>query len=262
MGNYITGTAFCSISSGTANAANSSFPLSNAINSVVTPFRPFKTSTAAGTANDVVIDFGATQVLSAIVLDRCNVGTVLVAGNATNSWTSPSFSGTISVTQDTLDGRYKTYADMTGGAFYSTGYRYCRLRPAGTVTLYGGTVWEVGTFAFLGTVTTWDSNAGFPYGRQFMQAVDRGAKLGGGGEPAALGNGYCQLLLASEAMGTAMQSTLDALMRVGEHQPIVFTPNQGSSAEVYICHRVGVVRIDKAGPAHITLNGVVLEEYV
>ena len=63
-------------------------------------------------------------------------------------------------------------------------------------------------------------------------------------------------------MGTAMQPTMDALMRAGQHQPIVFWQNQGSSAEVYICRRVGTVRVDKAGPAHITFSGVVLEECV
>lgn len=265
MGNYITGTAFATIASGTAATANSSFPLSNAINSITKPHRPYKSTSAAGTAQDIVIDFGATQTLAGIIFDRCNVGTVYVQGHATNSWSSPSFTGTALITQDTLDGRYKAYVDMTtngGGGFSATGYRYCRLRPAGTATLYGGTVWEIGSLAFLTAATTWDSNAGFPYGRTFLQATDPGAKTGGGGEPAALGNPYCQITLASEAMGTAMQPTMDALMRAGQHQPIVFWQNQGSSAEVYICRRVGVVRVDKAGPQHITFSGVVLEECV
>ena len=52
-----------------------------------------------------------------------------------------------------------------------------RLRPAGTVTLYGGTVWELGGLACVTSMTTWSDNAGFPYGRTFLQSFDPGAKM-------------------------------------------------------------------------------------
>ena len=260
MGAYTTGTAFVSATV-TATTEDALWPAANVL-SVTRPHRVFKSTAAAGTAQALVFDFGATTSLDAIVIDRTNVaGSVIIEGNATNSWASPSYGATVAVGQDGLDGRYKLYHDVV--ATWVTGYRYCRIRPAGTATNYGGTVWEVGSVGFAGTVTAWSVNMGFPYRRTFLRATDDGQRVGGGAEPSALGNNYCRLTLSTNTMPSAdMQTTMDGLIRAGRHQPLLFFPNQGSTAEVYICHRVAEVGVDVNGVGAIEIAAIALEEYV
>jgi hypothetical protein len=261
MGNFVTVTSFLSVS-GTAATAATNFPVSNALTAITKPYTVFKTTGAAGTAQDIVVDFGAAQSLETIIVDRSNAGSVIIQGNATNSWASPSYWGTVTLGTDTLDGRTKSFIDLRNSSFDSTGYRYCRIRPAGTATQYGGTVWEVGSILFSGTVTEWESNFAFPYGRVFLQNYDPGTKASGGAEPAAFGNPYCRLTLNTQAIGTAMLTTLDALMRVGPHAPVAFWRNNGGSAEVYLAHRIGEVRVDHGGPGFLEPSALIFEEYV
>lgn len=257
MTQYVTATSFASYTP-TASSAQTAWPVTN-VSSITRPHRVFKTSAAAGTAQAIVLDFGATQTVKALMLDRCNVSAVSIQGNATNSWSSPAYWATATISQDTLDGRYKLFHDLTAASF---SYRYCRIHPNGTATLYGGTVWELGSIAVMGTVSIWGTNMGFPYGRQHMQAFDPGVKIGGGGEPSTLGNPYARIVLSTGAMSGTMMATIDEVMRAGQGAPIVFYTGGTSTAEAYIAHRVGDVRVDVAGPGHLEVAGFTLEEFV
>jgi len=260
MGQYITATSFV-IPTVTATSASSSWPVSN-VTSLTRPHRVYKSSSAAGTAEAIVLDMGATQALQALMIDRCNVATVVIQGNATNVWTSPSYAATVAVNQDTLDGRRKLFHNLIGSTFESVGYRYARIRPNGTVTQYGGTVWEVGAVALMGTARVWGTNMGFPYGREYLQASDEGQRIGGGVEPSALGNPGCRITLSTNAMDGTMQATIDELMRAGDWSPIVYYNNGTTTAETYLCHRVGSVRVDFAGPGYLQVAALVLEEFI
>ena len=262
MGAYTTATAFHTPAAITATTEDASWPASN-VAQLTYPHRVFRTTSAAGTAQRLIIDFGQTRTLQAWGIDRTNAGSVIVEGNATNTWGTPSYGATVAISQDTLDGRYKLYNPLTGTSFENTGYRYASIRPAGTATTYGGTVWEVGSVWFAGTVSAWSENMGFPYRRTFLQATDEGVRLGGGASPTAIGNPYCRITLATQAMTeSTMRPVLDGLMRAGRHVPLMFYVNDASTAEVYICRRVGEVGVDRAGAGHIEVAAIALEEFV
>lgn len=84
------------------------------------PMLPWR-STAGGEQN-VVVDFLAAAVLSGIWLIRTNFAQVTIQGNATDVWTSPSFSQTFTVARNPWNFRYQLAVPLSGFAF-----RYLRI---------------------------------------------------------------------------------------------------------------------------------------
>lgn len=246
----------------TAVSENASFPATNAA-AVTSPNWPYKGSNAIATTERLVYDFGSATALAAIIIDHVNVGSVTVKGNATASWGSPSWtSGTLTVSKDAKDGRRKLYHVPTGtGSPFN--YRYLALEPATTTTTDGSAVWRVGCLLALRTVTAWSQNHNFPYTPTQRQAIEPGIKVGGGGDPTALGNRHVEISIpTSRYDNAAMEAIFDDIL-AQRADPLVYYRNFSSTAEVYICHVVG----SPSGPARrapgllevgaITLRGVV-----
>lgn len=98
----------------TASSEAASYPATN----IAFPERPFMPWRSGATgAQSVVIDFGSAQTLGVVVLARTNFVTATLAGNASDSWGSPSFSQAITITRNPLTGRYQYAALLTGFTF-------------------------------------------------------------------------------------------------------------------------------------------------
>ena len=68
-------------------------------------------------------DFGGAKSLQGIMLNDVNFDKVVIQGNASDAWGGPSYaSGTLTVSQDKVTGRYKIYIPLTG-----FNYRYLRI---------------------------------------------------------------------------------------------------------------------------------------
>lgn len=233
----------------TAVSESASFPATNAA-LVSYPNTPYKSGNTIALTERLVYDFGSATSLPAIILDHINVGSVVLKGNATNSWASPSWSsGTVTVNADGKDGRRKLYHAPSGsGSPFN--YRYLALEPATTTTTDGSTLWRVGSMLGLKVATQWPLNFAFPYRPQQQRAIDPVIRQGGGGEPSARGNRYATITIpASRYNDPAMEALLDAIV-AQQDKPLVFFRNFGNSAEVYICHLIS----QPAGPSLIGPN--------
>ena len=87
-----------------ASTQDADFPVTN----LASPWRPFQPwKTTAGGAQNAVYDLGAATTVEIIALLRCNFTSVVIQGNATDSWGAPSYtSGTITLTQNPWNWRY------------------------------------------------------------------------------------------------------------------------------------------------------------
>ncbi len=111
-----------------ATTANVNFPAANLVDS--NPGQPAKLS---GLTGDWVIDFTVATRIDIIGLIQHNLtaglANVRIQGNATNVWTTPTFSQIITIPAGTQDGHPKNpWLDLTALAGYSvSGFRYWRL---------------------------------------------------------------------------------------------------------------------------------------
>src|SRR5690606_33114140 len=120
MGSYITAISFRSPSV-TATTEHPSFPAAH-VTSITRPHRVYRSTAAAGTAQALVFDFGATVAVPALVIDRTNAGSVIIEAHGSDSWEAPSYGATVAVGQDTLDGRRKLFYDLRT-QWPTTGFR-------------------------------------------------------------------------------------------------------------------------------------------
>lgn len=84
------------------------------------PMLPWRT--AAGGAQNVVVDLLTATTLTGIWLIRTNFSQVTIQGNATNVWTSPTFSRAFTISRNPWNFRYQLAVPLTGFTF-----RYLRI---------------------------------------------------------------------------------------------------------------------------------------
>jgi len=137
----------------TARNANSSYPATN-ISERWHLIRTFKSADA--TANDwlLKLDMASAQTVAAIVLNHVNFTSVIIQGHASDSWGSPSFTTTVSISQDPAVDRYKAFIPLT--AF---NYRYLRIFIPTGQTPTDDSVWYVGNVEVLDSYETLVHNA-------------------------------------------------------------------------------------------------------
>jgi hypothetical protein len=121
----------------TASTEDGNYPATNAA-SPDRPFQPWK----SGTAGDewLVVDFGAPAVLNAVALIRANFASATIQGNATDVWTSPAYSQTVTIARNPISGRYHHVHQIVG----SFEYRYLRILIPSQATLDGAVAYVLG----------------------------------------------------------------------------------------------------------------------
>lgn len=117
---------FVGLGTVTASGFTAGFPATNVQN-----LRPMVRWVVDAYAGDVwlLADLGAAKVLTAAFLNRCNFPQCRIQGNASNSWSSPSFNELVNLAKDDAGNR-KGYFPLT--AF---NYRYLRILIASGQTL-------------------------------------------------------------------------------------------------------------------------------
>lgn len=179
-----------------ATNVSSAYPATN-LGVLSEPFRTWRSSNVT-TPTAVVLDFGAAShgAIKAFSFEGANFSSLLVEGNATDSWGTPSFSEAVDVSGvNTWQGRrFKVHVSV---ASFSGSYRYARLTPSSPAA--GATYFELGSAApWLGLE---DVNEQFqmPYDHRPLSVTET-VQLGGGtvryGVP---GSKFCQVSLGMGA---------------------------------------------------------------
>lgn len=100
---------------------------------------------ATGTSDEwIMLDLGDPKAVNGIGILNPNVPQVIIEGNATTTFTSPSFAtGTVTMEKDPFRERYYHYFDAT--ALSGFNYRYLRIFfPSGQSAIDGDTVYSLG----------------------------------------------------------------------------------------------------------------------
>lgn len=189
------------------------------------------------------IDFGAAQTLAALFLNDVNFNKVKIEGNATDVWTSPSFSETFNIGLDDRVQRYKAYLTPT----LTFNYRYLRIYiPADATKVWSLPVWAVGSVAALESVITLSPNITYGYEYDSDIEVNDKDKLSGGKERSGRGTNLKwtgEIPIGRRTPTDEAQLwTLNALNRA---EPHVLYENEGSTQYAYLCWREGPVRITR-----------------
>jgi hypothetical protein len=121
----------------TGSTAQAAYPATN-VKTPERPFMPWKTTVA--TASDVVIDFGATKTLDAVALSNVNFTSATIQGNATNSWTAPSYTQSITIARNRWNTRYQHGHQIVG----SFSYRYLRISIGTQTPVDGSSGFSIG----------------------------------------------------------------------------------------------------------------------
>lgn len=130
----------------TASSSAAGYPVSNV--ALVDPGKVWQVNTF-GSGNNAwfMVDFGAAKALNALFLNNCNFASATIQGNATDSWTSPSFSQSVSLGRDDCQVRK--------GFFALTGFNYRYLR--GLITFQ--TLDNAGLYPFVGNLIVGTSSS-------------------------------------------------------------------------------------------------------
>ena len=138
----------------TPRSENSSYPAENIEEQWHLP-RLFKAEDA--TANDylMVIDMASAKTVAAVFLNHVNFTSVTIQGHASDSWGSPSFTTTVTISEDDVVDRYKAFIPLT-----SFNYRYMRIFIPSGQTPTSDSVWFVGGLEVLDSYTELTRNPG------------------------------------------------------------------------------------------------------
>lgn len=209
-------------------------------------------ATGLGSSHTLVVDFGATTALAALVLDNLTTALVTIEGHASNSWGSPSFSdAAIAVSQDRTDDRYKLYRTLS-----SFNYRFMRLRTTSTATVDSSRGFGFGTFAALSAVSDFPALE-FPVWDRVDPANEH-PKAGGNASHVSLGKPFAQITIGQQYLREAEKAGFEALGQRGRHLPFVWYENLGDSSRVYICRRSGPFGLARGSASYLRFGGIVL----
>lgn len=237
MGNIILSNSFVDVSNAniTARSEASGYPKLNTMDRIHA-LRPFRADDV--TTDDYLLkfNFGAAQSLDAILINHVNFDEVAIQGNATDSWTSPSYDGSdLDISQNKWTGRYQIYIPLT-----SFNYQYLRIYIPPTASAVGDytTKWQVGTVCFLSSITTLTKNMSYGYKRSADIAGDTINLPYGGQELVEKGDDYkfsCSLVF--DRRRESEESELLTVNRMNRNRPIVFYENRGETQDAWLMKR-------------------------
>lgn len=226
-------------------SAATGFPAINALDFL--NLRRYYKGSGAIASERIVLDFGATTQLDGLGIFAPNSGLITVAGNATDSWGSPSFADAVLANVDQADGLRKAFVDFRETTWASVGYRYLALIPIGGDT-DGSGVFKMGGLLPLLEFSEWPANPNPPYGRTAEDAVRRRERLDGGAQYTQLGPVHTDLTFELGLMRSSQDAVFWGIQTYGRGSPmLVYRPQPGNISQVYVGFRQFAQRHDERG---------------
>lgn len=264
---YITTRSFATVLSTIHSSEQSAFPSTN-VNLRTTPNRPWKCNTTLANTNYVGLDIGALgQSVIAVHVDNFNVDAIVIEGddNAATTASIDYSSGTLEPGYDYFSRGARLRRKCTHILASAQAYRYWRVRPApGASITDGESRFSVGSISVFTSYTEWDTNTGFPPGRELRWAtIDNDDAIPGGRQPIEVGHPYSRITLPSSEMPLEAESTIAQVLAYGTHRPFLFYWNDDAIGTGAMVRRVGLVTMQRPSIVTTQLSpGLTLEEVV
>ena len=251
MGNFQIGYTFSTYAPSAANE-DADYPSANLYLYSHTK-RHFRT--LSDTASLIVIDQGATNMLSGIVLNDVNFATCVIMGNASSSFGAPSFSTQITISNDARVGRYKAYHPLP------IDYRYIGIRmPDGMAKTDALSVYRIGTIGLIKSITTVTlMSNGYEWTADEESIMNE--MQGGWFEDVRMGDNVWEGTLSYPiGVSTVSEAEFKTLTTLRKNANLVFYENDGDNSQVYICRRRSKIEIKKEAGGLFTPSNITFRE--
>ena len=211
------------------------------------------------TETTVVIDFGSARAVAGLLLNDVNFTAATIQGNATNVWTSPSFSLSVTISADERVNRRKSFTQLTAFNF-----RYLRVViPAQTPTDVLA-YFRIGTLVCASSLLQLSSNPSYPYSYQAAYPEPKEVRFPTGGfEQVDMGS--YKTWSGSFSYNVAVKTSVTDLWTLDTLKPtdyIVFAENRGDSSKSYLCKKRGSIEIDETHHNIYKSNVINFEEVI
>jgi hypothetical protein len=218
--------------------------------------RCFKSTSTS--AQSIVLDTGGTNTIIGVMLDYVNFTSgVLIQGNASDSWGTPTYDSTNTVSLDYRVNRYKIYKDSTNWSC-----RFIRVYiPSQTVT--DGTNFRIGRITILGAKTEPSQNPFYPYSYEAAKRYIVNEFESGSEEVIKIGSHKiwkCEFGI--DYLKDANEQEWWDLDNNDEDQLMVVYENCTDTSKCYICQKSGTFSIEEIGYGVKKFSNFILKEKV
>ncbi len=207
----------------------------------------------------IVCNFGSAKTILGLFLNDVNFTSVTIQGNATDVWTSPSFTQDFTISKDDRVQRYKIYCALT--AF---NYQYLRIKIPAQTPVDGLSIFRVGTRAFILSIIEFLQNPTWPYTYEASYPDPlRNDFLSGGFE--LISQGDIKKWKGSFAFDVNEKANESQIWLLESLQPtdyIIFFENDGDTSKGYLCIKISFMEIDWETYNTIVTNDYELEEVI
>ena len=251
MGNFQIGYTFSTYAPTAANG-DADYPSTNLFLYSHTK-RHFRT--LSDTASLIILDQGATNMLSGIFLNDVNFATCVIMGNASTNFGAPSFSTQITISQDGRVGRYKAYHPLP------IDYRYIGITlPNGMAKTDALTVYRIGTIGLVKSMTT-VTLMPTDYEWTADEECITNEMQGGWYEDVRMGDNVWEGTLSySVGLTTVSEAEFKTLTTLRKNANLIFYENNGDESQAYICRRRSRVEIKQEAGGLFTPSNITFRE--
>lgn len=225
----------------TASNEDAVYPASN-LQDYSHPKRSYR-STVTSSVN-IVCAMASPSSVKAIVLYDCNFTSVTIQANATDVWTSPSFSQTYTIGQDVRTLMGKIFIDLRSNALT---YQYVRIlipSVGGAQSIIdGASYFRIGSVMIAGTVLEFQVNPSWPYQYTIDMPIKTNEFETGGFEQVELGYSRWKASFGWDVIKPNEESDLHTLSQIPRSTCVAFWENMGNTYHTYLCRRMDPVKI-------------------
>jgi hypothetical protein len=201
------------------------------------PKRRWQTSTV--TTQNIVLDTSSSPTINAIVIYDANFVSITLQGNASDSWTSPSWSQSYSLVYDGRTDKYKLWADLTSSP---KSYRYYRI----VMTTAVESTFKIGSVMLCKDVWEMSVNPSHPYSVEMDNKVKENEFETGEIEEIVLGDVKWKGTVAWDVIREAEEPDFLTLLQMPKGTAVCLFENNSDNGKCYICRRKDPVTIQYA----------------
>lgn len=253
MGDFTFGYVLAEPTSETPSSEDSSYLWENAAN-----YGALKIHYRALVQTEVTIvcNFGAAQSLVGLMLEDVNFASVTIEGNATDSWGSPSFSESFTISKNPEIQRYNVWCALT-----SFNYQYLRIKIPTQSPLDLLSVFRIGRRTFIETAIERSPAWGFTGGGSYPEPTVNEMKSG---RREKISNGAYKIWSGDFTfeLTTAEAADLWSLDSVEPDDYIAFYANFGDTSACCLCQKDTPLSINWPNYQMRNSNSITLREVV
>jgi hypothetical protein len=254
VGKFKFGYNFVDAATITSDNENSSYPATNIqiYNHTKRHFRSDSTSSDV----HITLDFGSLKSIQAILLNDVNFTSVVIQGNDTDSWATPSYGASFNILKDERTQRYKLYQTLTNFS-----YRYMRIViTSGIAITDGADYYRIGSFIALDTIYTLTRNVSWPYDYSSDDEAAVVKYKTGVEERINLGELLFECSFGFKTVSKDEEAEIWTLNSFKKDENIILFENTADTTKAYLCRRETPIKVSERSAGYSSIKTIKFKE--